>query len=252
MPRLERSYPGVPSKTSGNRWQPTPTSGACRRASACLGRRRSVRNRAAVLVAIPGPRHRKPCEQCPTAVSIAISGAAARSKMTAIAPVPPRSVSHHLPGRDLGTVVFLIVCYAMYMRTDEDVWLRMFRFWRRTFAVRFTLGVVSRIVLTLEFGLNRSSASSAASRTSGGAFAAEFVIARAARPVPLRRSDSSRKRAPVDITARDARAGSRVRQRVPRTPARSRDTARNSEPQQEERSLGAFRLREDGASVRPA
>jgi cytochrome d ubiquinol oxidase subunit I len=58
------------------------------------------------------------------------------------------------PAVTVGTSVFLIVCYGMYMRTDEDVWLRMFRFWRRIFAIGFTLGVVSGIVLTFEFGLN--------------------------------------------------------------------------------------------------
>ncbi|MEA2151573.1 MAG: cytochrome bd ubiquinol oxidase subunit [Solirubrobacteraceae bacterium] len=58
------------------------------------------------------------------------------------------------PAVTVGTSVFLVVCYAMYMRTDDDVWLRMFRFWRRIFAVGFTLGVVSGIVLTFEFGLN--------------------------------------------------------------------------------------------------
>jgi cytochrome bd ubiquinol oxidase subunit I len=58
------------------------------------------------------------------------------------------------PAVTVGTSVFLIVCYAMYMRTDDEVWLRMFRFWRRIFAIGFTLGVVSGIVLTFEFGLN--------------------------------------------------------------------------------------------------
>ena len=58
------------------------------------------------------------------------------------------------PAVTVGTSVFVVVCYAMYMRTDDDVWLRMFRFWRRIFAVGFTLGVVSGIVLTFEFGLN--------------------------------------------------------------------------------------------------
>jgi cytochrome d ubiquinol oxidase subunit I len=58
------------------------------------------------------------------------------------------------PAVTVGTSAFLIVCYGMYMRTDEDVWLRMFRFWRKIFAVAFTLGVVSGIVLTFEFGLN--------------------------------------------------------------------------------------------------
>jgi cytochrome d ubiquinol oxidase subunit I len=58
------------------------------------------------------------------------------------------------PAVTVGTSVFLVVCYAMYMRTDDGVWLRMFRFWRRIFGIGFALGVVSGIVLTFEFGLN--------------------------------------------------------------------------------------------------
>jgi cytochrome d ubiquinol oxidase subunit I len=58
------------------------------------------------------------------------------------------------PAVTVGTSVFLVVCYAMYMRTYDEVWLRMFRFWRRIFGIGFALGVVSGIVLTFEFGLN--------------------------------------------------------------------------------------------------
>src|SRR5271167_2401581 len=58
------------------------------------------------------------------------------------------------PAVTVGTSVLLVVCYAMYMRTDELVWLQMFRFWRRIFGIGFALGVVSGIVLTFEFGLN--------------------------------------------------------------------------------------------------
>src|SRR5258708_6431619 len=58
------------------------------------------------------------------------------------------------PALTVGTSVFMAACYWMYMRTDEDVWLRMFRFWRRIFAIGFAIGVVSGIVLTFEFGLN--------------------------------------------------------------------------------------------------
>jgi cytochrome d ubiquinol oxidase subunit I len=58
------------------------------------------------------------------------------------------------PAITVGTSVFLVVCYAMYMRSDDEVWLRMFRFWRRIFGIGFALGVVSGIVLTFEFGLN--------------------------------------------------------------------------------------------------
>jgi cytochrome bd ubiquinol oxidase subunit I len=58
------------------------------------------------------------------------------------------------PALTVGTAMFLVACYAMYMRTDEEVWLRMFRFWRRIFGIGFAIGVVSGIVLTFEFGLN--------------------------------------------------------------------------------------------------
>jgi len=58
------------------------------------------------------------------------------------------------PAVTVGTSAFMVVCYAMYMRSDDEVWLRMFRFWRKIFAVGFALGVVSGIVLTFEFGLN--------------------------------------------------------------------------------------------------
>ncbi|HWF74616.1 MAG TPA: cytochrome ubiquinol oxidase subunit I, partial [Solirubrobacteraceae bacterium] len=58
------------------------------------------------------------------------------------------------PSITVGTSILLIVCYAMYMRTDDEVWLGMFRFWRRIFAIGFAVGVVSGIVLTFEFGLN--------------------------------------------------------------------------------------------------
>ena len=58
------------------------------------------------------------------------------------------------PAITVGTSVLLIICYAMYIRTDDQAWLRMFRFWRKVFGIGFAIGVVSGIVLTFEFGLN--------------------------------------------------------------------------------------------------
>jgi cytochrome d ubiquinol oxidase subunit I len=58
------------------------------------------------------------------------------------------------PAVTVGTSVLLVVCYAMYMRTENTEWLRMFRFWRKIFGIGFAIGVVSGIVLTFEFGLN--------------------------------------------------------------------------------------------------
>lgn len=59
------------------------------------------------------------------------------------------------PAVTVGTSIFLVVSYAMYIRTDDEVWLRMFRFCKRIFGIGFAVGVVSGSALTFEFGLNR-------------------------------------------------------------------------------------------------
>src|SRR5580658_3255342 len=58
------------------------------------------------------------------------------------------------PAITVGLAVFLFVVYAAHMRTDNPVYLQIYRFWRKIFAVGFALGVVAGIVLTFEFGLN--------------------------------------------------------------------------------------------------
>ncbi|MDP4504955.1 cytochrome ubiquinol oxidase subunit I [Nonomuraea turcica] len=50
--------------------------------------------------------------------------------------------------------IFLAVVYGMYWRTGRAVYLQMFRFWRRIFAVGFAIGVVAGAVITFEMGLN--------------------------------------------------------------------------------------------------
>jgi cytochrome d ubiquinol oxidase subunit I len=42
----------------------------------------------------------------------------------------------------------------MYLRTHDLVYLQIYRFWKKIFAVGFALGVVAGIVLTFQFGLN--------------------------------------------------------------------------------------------------
>jgi cytochrome d ubiquinol oxidase subunit I len=58
------------------------------------------------------------------------------------------------PALTVGLAVFLAVVYGAYWRTGNAVYLQMFRFWKRIFAVGFGLGVVSGAVITFEFGLN--------------------------------------------------------------------------------------------------
>jgi cytochrome d ubiquinol oxidase subunit I len=58
------------------------------------------------------------------------------------------------PAITVGLAVFLCINYAMYLRTRDPVYLQIYRFWKKIFAVGFALGVVAGIVLTFEFGLN--------------------------------------------------------------------------------------------------
>jgi cytochrome d ubiquinol oxidase subunit I len=58
------------------------------------------------------------------------------------------------PSITVGTAILLCVLYGMYWKTQKPVYLQMFRFWRRIFAVGFAIGVVTGIVITFEFGLN--------------------------------------------------------------------------------------------------
>ncbi len=58
------------------------------------------------------------------------------------------------PAISVGLAIFLAICYGAYYRTGNPLYLQMFRFWRKIFAVGFALGIVAGIVLTFELGLN--------------------------------------------------------------------------------------------------
>lgn len=58
------------------------------------------------------------------------------------------------PAITVGLSILLSVLYGMHWKTGNPVYLQMFRFWRRIFAVGFALGVVAGIVITFEMGLN--------------------------------------------------------------------------------------------------
>jgi cytochrome d ubiquinol oxidase subunit I len=58
------------------------------------------------------------------------------------------------PAITVGLSILLSVLYGLHWRTGKPVYLQMFRFWRRIFAVGFAIGVVSGIVITFEMGLD--------------------------------------------------------------------------------------------------
>lgn len=58
------------------------------------------------------------------------------------------------PAVSVGLAVFLAVVYGLCVRTRRPVYLQIFRFWMRIFAVGFALRVVAGTVMTFEFGLH--------------------------------------------------------------------------------------------------
>jgi len=66
------------------------------------------------------------------------------------------TVAFHMtfPALTVGLSLFLAFSYGAYLRTRNPVYLQIFRFWKKIFAVGFALGVVSGTVITFQFGLN--------------------------------------------------------------------------------------------------
>jgi cytochrome d ubiquinol oxidase subunit I len=58
------------------------------------------------------------------------------------------------PAITVGLSFLLCILYGLHWKTKKPVYLQMFRFWRRIFAVGFAIGVVAGIVITFEMGLN--------------------------------------------------------------------------------------------------
>jgi cytochrome bd ubiquinol oxidase subunit I len=58
------------------------------------------------------------------------------------------------PAITVGLSIFLCILNGLHWKTGNPVYLQMFRFWRRIFAVGFAIGVVAGIVITFEMGLN--------------------------------------------------------------------------------------------------
>src|SRR5690606_2189755 len=56
----------------------------------------------------------------------------------------------------IGLSAYIAVLLLLWMRSGEEKFYRLARFWTRIFAISFAMGVVSGIVLTYQFGTNWS------------------------------------------------------------------------------------------------
>ena len=65
------------------------------------------------------------------------------------------TVSFHIifPTMSIGLAGFLAIVEGLWLKTKDEVYLRIFRFWLSIFAMGFGIGVVTGIVLSFEFGL---------------------------------------------------------------------------------------------------
>jgi len=65
------------------------------------------------------------------------------------------TVSFHIifPTMSIGLAGFLAIVEGLWLKTKDEVYLQVYRFWLSIFAMGFGIGVVTGIVLSFEFGL---------------------------------------------------------------------------------------------------
>ncbi len=68
------------------------------------------------------------------------------------------TVSFHFifPAFSIGLASYLMVLEGLWLRTGRELYLDLFRYWVKIFAVAFAMGVVSGIVMSYQFGTNWS------------------------------------------------------------------------------------------------
>ena len=81
------------------------------------------------------------------------------------------------PALTVGLSLLLAVVYTVYLRTRNPLYLQIFQFWKKIFAVGFGLGVVAGTVMTFEFGLNWGSYAHAVGPILGVTIGMEVITA---------------------------------------------------------------------------
>ena len=68
------------------------------------------------------------------------------------------TISAHIifPAFSIGLASYLFVLEALWLKTGRSVYLDLFTYWKKIFAIAFGMGVVSGIVMSYQFGTNWS------------------------------------------------------------------------------------------------
>jgi cytochrome d ubiquinol oxidase subunit I len=89
------------------------------------------------------------------------------------------TVSFHFifPSFSIGLASYLAVLEGLWLKTGKAVYLTLFRYWLKIFAIAFAMGVVSGIVMSYQFGTNWSVFSDRAGPIIGPLMAYEVLTA---------------------------------------------------------------------------
>ena len=89
------------------------------------------------------------------------------------------TVSFHFifPSFSIGLASFLAVLELRWLRTGQQLYLDLFKYWLKIFAIAFAMGVVSGIVMSYQFGTNWSTFSDRAGPVIGPLMAYEVLTA---------------------------------------------------------------------------
>ena len=81
------------------------------------------------------------------------------------------------PPLSIGLGLVMVVMEGLYLRTGDDAYHRLARFWTKIFALTFGIGVATGIVMEFEFGTNWAVYSRYVGDVFGSALAAEGIFA---------------------------------------------------------------------------
>jgi cytochrome bd ubiquinol oxidase subunit I len=89
------------------------------------------------------------------------------------------TVSFHIvfPGLTIGLASYLAVLEGLWLKTGRQVYIDLYHFWSKVFAVAFGMGVVSGLVMAYQFGTNWSEFSRFAGGITGPLLAYEVLTA---------------------------------------------------------------------------
>src|SRR4029079_14545159 len=89
------------------------------------------------------------------------------------------TVSFHFicPSFSIGLASYLAVLEALWLKTGKPIYLDLFKYWLKIFAVVFAMGVVSGIVMSYQFGTNWAVFSDRAGPVIGPLMAYEVLTA---------------------------------------------------------------------------